>query len=112
MQDSDKFNYMVDQFDDMRILKYELPGFDSLTPKQKELIYYLGEAALSGRDIIWDQNFRFNIRIRKTIEAIIEHYSGDKSTDEYGAFLVYAKRVFFTNGIHHHYSSDKLKPGV
>jgi len=111
MHDRDKFNYLVDQFDDMRILKYELPQFETLTAKQKELVYYLGEAALSGRDIIWDQNFRFNLQIRKTIEAILGHYPGDRSTDEFKAFVIYAKRVFFTNGIHHHYSSDKLKPG-
>jgi dipeptidyl-peptidase-3 len=111
MHDRDKFNYLVDQFDDMRILRYELPRFNTLTTKQKELIYYLGEAALSGRDIIWDQNFRFNLQIRKTIEAVLNHYPGDRGEDEFKAFVVYAKRVFFTNGIHHHYSSDKLKPG-
>jgi len=108
---TDDFNYFVDQFDDMRVLKYKLPGFESLSLQQKKYIYYLSEAALSGRDILWDQNFRYNLQIRKTIEAIIESYSGDKEAAEYKAFLVYAKRVFFANGIHHHYSSDKLKPG-
>jgi len=105
------FDYFVDQFEDIRVLRYKLPGFESLTPKQKELIYYLSQAALSGRDILWDQNFRFNMKIRKTIEAILDHYSGDKTSEEYKAFLVYAKRVFFANGIHHHYSNDKFKPG-
>lgn len=108
---ADDFNYLVDQFDDMRVLKYKLPGFESLSLQQKKYIYYLSEATLAGRDILWDQNFRYNLLIRKTIEGILESYSGDKETDEYRAFLIYSKRVFFANGIHHHYSSDKLKPG-
>jgi dipeptidyl-peptidase-3 len=105
------FNYFIDQFEDLRVLRYKLPGFESLAPKQKELIYYLSQAALSGRDILWDQNFRFNMKIRKTIEAILDHYSGDKTSEEYKAFLIYAQRVFFSNGIHHHYSNDKFNPG-
>jgi dipeptidyl-peptidase III len=111
MQESDDFKYFVEQFEDIRVLRYMLPGFELLTLQQKKLVYYLSQAALSGRDILWDQNFRFNILIRKTLEAIIENYSGDKTTDDYNAFLIYAKRVFFANGIHHHYSHDKLKPG-
>jgi dipeptidyl-peptidase III len=107
----DDFNYFVEQFEDIRVLKYKLPGFESLSLKQKEYLYYLSQAALGGRDIFWDQNFRYNLQIRKTIEAIIDSYSGDKESAEYKAFLVYAKRVFFANGIHHHYSSDKLIPG-
>ncbi len=107
----DDFNYFVDQFEDMRVLKYQLPGFGSLSLQQKKYIYYLSHAALVGRDILWDQNFRYNLLIRKTIEAIIESYSGNKESAEYKAFLVYAKKVFFANGIHHHYSSDKFKPG-
>lgn len=108
---SDDFRYFVEQFDDIRILKYRLPGFGELSLKQKEYVYYLSQATLAGRDIFWDQNFRFNLLLRKTIEAIIGSYSGDKSADEYKSFLVYAKKVFFANGIHHHYSSDKFKPG-
>jgi Peptidase family M49. len=107
----DDFKYFVDQFEDMRVLRYKLPGFESLTLQQKKIIYYLSQAALSGRDILWDQNFRFNIEIRKTIEAILEFYPGDKTSDEYKTFLIYAKRMLFANGIHHHYSNDKLKPG-
>lgn len=107
---TDDFNYFVEQFDDIRVLKYKLPGFEALSLQQKEYVYYLSQAALAGRDILWDQNFRFNLKIRKTIEAIIDNYSGDKESDEYKAFLVYAKKVFFANGIHHHYSSDKFKP--
>ena len=108
---TDDFYYFVDQFEDIRVLRYRLPGFESLAPKQKELIYYLSQAALSGRDILWDQNFRFNMKIRKTIEAILDHYSGDTTSEEYKAFLVYTRMVFFSNGIHHHYSNDKFKPG-
>src|SRR5450759_4668060 len=110
-EESESFEYFVDQFEDMRVLKYERPGFASLTLQRKKLIYYLSQAALSGRDILWDQNFRFNLQIRKTIEAILDYYSGDKTSDEFKSFLVYAKRVCYANGIHHHYSSDKLKPG-
>jgi dipeptidyl-peptidase III len=108
---TDDFDYFIDQFEDMRVLKYKLPGFESLTLQKKTFIYYLSQAALSGRDILWDQNFRFNIKIRKTIEAILDYYSGDKSSMEYKSFLIYAKRMFFANGIHHHYSNDKLIPG-
>ncbi len=111
VETKDDFKYFVDQFEDIRILKYRLPAFESLALRQKEYIYYLSQATLSGRDILWDQNFRYNLLIRKTIEAIIDSYSGDRNTDDYRAFLVYAKRVFFANGIHHHYSGDKFMPG-
>ncbi len=110
MSDTD-FNYLVDQFDDMRVLKYMLPGFEALTLQQKKFIYFLSQSALSGRDILWDQNFRYNIQIRKTFEAILDNYKGDKDYVEFKSFLVYVKRVFFANGIHHHYSTDKLIPG-
>jgi dipeptidyl-peptidase-3 len=111
MERNNDFKYFVEQFEDISVLRYQLPGFESLTLQQKKLIYYLSQAALSGRDIIWDQNFRYNMLIRKTLEAILDHFSGDKEPVEYKAFLVYAKKVFFANGIHHHYSNDKLKPG-
>ena len=111
MKDFDDFEYFVEQFDDIRVLRYELPGFELLPLSQKTLIYYLSQAALCGRDILWDQNFRFNMKIRKTIEAILAYYSGDRSTDEYKAFMVYSKKVMFSNGIHHHYSNDKMIPG-
>ncbi len=109
-EQADDFGYFVDQFDDIRVLRYKLPGFEELTLQQKEYVYYLSQAALAGRDILWDQNFRYNLVIRKTIEAIIKDYQGDKTSDEYKAFLTWAKKVFFANGIHHHYSSDKFKP--
>ena len=107
----DDFKYFIEQFEDIRILRYKLPAFESLSLKQKEYIYYLSQAALSGRDILWDQNFRYNLLIRKTLEAVIDSYSGDRNSQEYKSFLTYSKRVFFSNGIHHHYSSDKFKPG-
>jgi dipeptidyl-peptidase III len=108
---SANFDYFVDQFDDIRVLKYKLPGFESLSLQQKKFIYFLSKATLSGRDILWDQNFRYNLQIRKTIEAILNYNPCDKDSDEYKAFVVYAKKIFFANGIHHHYSNDKLKPG-
>lgn len=109
-QKEEDFKYFVEQFDDIRILKYKLPDFDSLTLRQKEYAYYLSQAALAGRDIFWDQNFKYNLLIRKTIETILDSYRGDKESEEYKAFLKYAKKVFFASGIHHHYSQDKFKP--
>ena len=106
----DDFKYFIDQFEDMRVLRYRLPGFEELTLQQKKFIFYMSQAALSGRDILWDQNFRFNLKIRKTLEAILDTYSGDRSSLQFKLFLIYVKRVFFANGIHHHYSNDKLKP--
>ncbi len=106
------FNYQLEQFADAKIMRYTVPGFDQLTLKQKTLIYYLSEAALCGRDIIFDQNCKLNLSIRKTLESIIQHYKGDKNSENYKKFLVYAKRVWFSNGIHHHYSNDKFFPEV
>ncbi|MBE0668775.1 MAG: dihydrofolate reductase, partial [Bacteroidales bacterium] len=105
------FIYQVDRFEDISVLKYRLPDFCQLSLREKVLVYYLSEAALCGRDIIWDQNVKFNLIIRKTIEAIIDSYSGDRESDEFKAFITYAKRIFFSNGIHHHYSNDKFDPG-
>lgn len=106
----DTFNYATDKFADIRVLRYQIPGFEELTSKQKELLYYLYEAALCGRDIYWDQNYKYNLTVRKTIETIVSSYKGDKSTDDWNKFMVYAKRVWFSSGIHHHYSSDKIFP--
>ncbi|MDM8004511.1 MAG: dihydrofolate reductase, partial [Bacteroidota bacterium] len=106
-----EFTYEVDRFEDISVLKYRLPAFEQLTAGEKEFIYYLSEAALCGRDIFWDQNFKYNLVIRKTIETIIDTYNGDLESDDYKAFITYAKRVFFANGIHHHYSNDKFVPG-
>lgn len=104
------FTYQVDQFADLRVLRYQVPHFKTLTPKQKEMIYYLYEAALCGRDIHWDQNYKYNLTVRKTLENIIGNFKGDKQTADYKNFLVYAKRVWFSSGIHHHYSNDKIMP--
>jgi dipeptidyl-peptidase-3 len=104
------FKYQTDQFADLRILRYQIPGFSALTPKQKEMVYYLSEAALCGRDIHWDQNYKYNLTVRKTLENIINTYKGDKTSDDFTKFMVYSKRVFFSNGIHHHYSMDKMFP--
>lgn len=105
-----KFNYLLDEFADLKIMRYQIPGWDELSLQQKEYAYHLAEAAKWGRDIIWDQNSEHNIELRHTIENILENYEGDKSSDEYQKFLVYAKRVFFANGIHHHYAEDKFFP--
>lgn len=101
----------IDQFADLRVLRYRVPGFEELSLQQKKLAYYLYEAALSGRDIIWDQNYRHNLLVRHTLEAIVRTYDGERSGAEWDAFMVYAKRVWFSNGIHHHYSSKKIPPG-
>jgi dipeptidyl-peptidase-3 len=106
-----EFQWQIDQFADLRILRYQVPGFEALTPKQKELVYYLSEAALCGRDIIFDENYKHNITIRRTLDAIVEGYKGDKSDPRWAEFMTYVKRVWFSNGIHHHYSNDKFVPG-
>jgi dipeptidyl-peptidase-3 len=108
--DDDNFKYQTEQFADIRILRYQVPGFEQLSLKQKEMLYYLYEAALAGRDIMYDQNFKYNLTIRKTLEAIIENYTGDKNSDDFKKFMIYTKRVWFSNGIHHHYSSNKIIP--
>lgn len=109
-KDSIAFQWKADQFADIKVLRYQVPGFDALSEKQKQLVFYLTQAGLSGRDIMWDQNYRHNLKIRKALEDILNHYSGDKTTQEWGQFETYAKRVFFANGIHHHYSNDKMLP--
>ncbi|WP_107037299.1 dipeptidyl-peptidase 3 family protein [Brumimicrobium mesophilum] len=105
----DDFEYEVDRFADIRILKYKINGFDKLTLNQKKLAYYLTQAGLSGRDIIYDQNYRHNLEIRNAIDAIVASYEGE-STGEWEKFMQYAKQVWFANGIHHHYSKDKFVP--
>lgn len=105
-----EFNYLVDQFADLQVLRYEVPGFEELSLKQKLLLYHLSEAALMGRDILYDQNCRYNLRIRRTLEAIYIHYDGDRSCADFQALEVYLKRVWFANGIHHHYAEDKFIP--
>ena len=108
--EADKFDYTVEQFADLQILRYRVPGFENLSLQQKELVYYLTEAALQGRDILFDQNGKYNLRIRRTLEAIYTGYKGDKNTPDFKAMEVYLKRVWFSNGIHHHYGSEKFVP--
>ena len=105
-----KFNHLVEQFADIRVLRYKVPGFEELSLKEKSLVYYLTQAGLAGRDIMWDQNYKHNLKIREALESINANYSGDKESDDFKAFKVYLKRVWFSNGIHHHYSNDKIKP--
>lgn len=107
----EEFSYIVDQFADLQILRYQVPGFENLSLRQKQLLYHLSEAALMGRDILFDQNGRYNLVIRRTLEAIYQYGTVDKSSADYQAFEVYLKRVWFANGIHHHYGEDKFIPG-
>lgn len=108
----DNFKYQTEQFADLGILRYQIPGFDKLTLKQKTLVYYLYEAALSGRDIFYDQNYKHNLLIRKTLEAVVNSYKGDRTSNDFSNFIVYTKRFWFSNGIHHHYSSSKIIPEI
>ena len=104
------FDYTVGQFADIKILRYQIPGFEDMTLKEQKLVYYMTQAGLAGRDIMWAQNYRHNLTIRKALESIYTNYKGDKNTDDWKNFEVYLKRVWFSNGIHHHYSTAKLKP--
>ena len=105
------FKVQVDRFSDIEILRYEVPGFEDLSLKQKKFIYYLSEAALSGRDIIYDQNYKYNLTVRSTLNNIVQNFNGNKSSKQWAQFIEYAKRVWFSNGIHHHYSTLKILPG-
>jgi dipeptidyl-peptidase-3 len=107
---TDEFDYAAERFADVRMLRYQAAGFELLSGQQKELLYYLSQAALSGRDIMYDQNYKYNLRIRRTLEEVVKHYQGDRESEEFQNFLTYAKRVWFANGIHHHYSNAKFRP--
>ena len=104
------FKYLVDEFADLKIMRYKVPGWNELTLQQKEYVYHLAEAAKYGRDIIWMQNCKDNLAVRKVVENIIANYKGDRDCADYKAFETYAKRLFFSNGIHHHYAEDKFFP--
>ena len=106
----ENFKYTVDKFADIEILRYRVPDFEKLSLKQKELIYYLSQAAIEGRDILYDQNNKHNLCIRRTFEAVYENYKGNRESDEFGQFTTYLKRIWMANGIHHHYSEDKMTP--
>ena len=105
-----EFKYLIDEFADLKIMRYQVPGWDELSLQQKEYVYHLSEAAKYGRDIIWAQNYKHNLNIRKTLENILENYKGDRNAADFKSFEAYAKRVFFSNGIHHHYAEDKFFP--
>lgn len=110
-ESNDNFKYEVDEFADLQILRYQIPDFNTLKLQEKQMIYYLSQAAIEGRDILFDQNNRYNLAIRRTLEAIYQNYKGDKTSNDYKEFVVYLKRVWFSNGIHHHYGEDKFLPG-
>lgn len=107
---SDDFKYTADRFADLRLIRYQIPGFEDLTAKQKELLYYLYEAALAGRDIMYDQNYQHNLQLRKLIETIVSKEGEIENKEELEKFMIYAKRFWFSNGIHHHYSNLKFEP--
>jgi dipeptidyl-peptidase-3 len=109
-KDNTSFEYVVEQFADIKVLRYQIPGWKNLTLKEQKLVYYLTQAGTSGRDIIWDQHYKYNLRIRKALETIYQNYKGNKTTDSWKNFEIYLKRVWFSNGIHHHYSNDKIRP--
>lgn len=105
------FQYEADRFADLRVLRYQVPGFEQLDLQKKKLCYFLYEAALCGREIIYDQKYRYNLAIKRTLEQIVRHYPGNRETDDFQNLLVYVKRIWFSNGIHHHYGNGKFKPG-
>ena len=107
---TDNFEYVVDQFADLRVLRYEIPGWEDLSLDEQKLVYYLTQAGLAGRDIMWDQNYRHNLKIRGALENVYANYDGDKESEDWKNFEIYLKRVWFSNGIHHHYSTAKIKP--
>ena len=109
--EAENFDYTVEQFADLQILRYRVPGFESLSLNQKKLVYYLTEAALQGRDILFDQNGKYNLTIRRMLEAVYLGYKGYRYTPEFKALEVYLKRVWFSSGIHHHYGCEKFAPG-
>ncbi|WP_299153473.1 dihydrofolate reductase [uncultured Christiangramia sp.] len=104
------FEVNVDEFADIKVLRYQIPGWENLSLKEQKLVYYLTQAGLAGRDIMWDQNYRHNLEIREALENIYTNYEGDQSSEEWNSFETYLKRVWFSNGIHHHYSNAKIKP--
>jgi dipeptidyl-peptidase-3 len=109
-QEPKEFIWKTEQFADLKIIRYQIPSWDQLSAEQRVLVYYLTQAGLAGRDIIWDQNYRHNLSIRRTLEKIVREFDGDRASDDWENFMVYTKRVWFSNGIHHHYSMSKIMP--
>ena len=110
VQQETNFKYQIDRFEDIQILRYQIPDFETLDLRQKTLLYYLSEAAKCGRDITFDQNFKYNLFIKRILDAVVVSYTGDKTTEEFEKFMIYTKKVWFASGIHHHYSTDKFLP--
>lgn len=110
VENTGDFEYVAESFGDIQMLRYQINGFDQLSLDQQKMVYYLTEAGLAGRDMIWDQNYRYNLEIRNALESIVSNYSGDKTSEDWGNFMEYTKRVWFSNGIHHHYSMEKFLP--
>lgn len=108
--ENEQFKYTIDQFADLKVMRYKIPGWESLSLKQKTYVYYLAEAAKYGRDITWDQYCKWNLPVRHAIEAVLNGYEGDRNCENFGMFVEYAKRVYFSNGVHHHYAEDKFVP--
>jgi dipeptidyl-peptidase-3 len=108
---TDDFVWQTETFADKKMIRYQVPGFEKLSLNQKKLVYYLVQAGLAGRDIIYDQNYRYNLPIRQALDRIVANYQGDKNSNDWKELLLYAKQVWFSNGIHHHYSHDKFTPG-
>lgn len=109
--ESKDFDFLSEQFADLKILRYQIPGFDQLNLQQKKYVYFLTQAGLAGRDIMYDQNYRHNLKIRRALENVYTNFSGDKTTEDWKNFEIYLKRIWFSNGIHHHYANDKFEPG-
>ena len=109
-EEKSEFSHFSEQFSDLKVLRYQIPGFDKLTLNQKKFVYYLTEAGLYGRDIMYDQNYRHNLKIRRALENIYLNYNGNKNDNQWKSFEIYLKRIWFSNGIHHHYSNDKFDP--
>ena len=109
-KEKSEFSHFSEQFSDLKVLRYQIPGFDKLTLNQKKFVYYLTEAGLYGRDIMYDQNYRHNLKIRRALENIYLNYNGNKNDNQWKSFEIYLKRIWFSNGIHHHYSNDKFDP--
>ena len=109
-QETTDFEWIVEDFSDLRVLRYQIPGWEQLSLQQQKLVYYLTQAGYEGRDIIWDQNYRHNITIRKALENVVRNYQGDRESEEWKKFMEYTKRIWFSNGIHHHYANYKFTP--
>ena len=108
--DADGFVWQTEQFADLKLIRYQVPGFDQLNERQQALVYCLNQAGLSGRDIMYDQNNRYNLRVRHLLESIYTGFEGDRTTNGWVRFETYLKRIWFSNGIHHHYSNTKIQP--